>query len=379
MIPWNFTHIPGMDLEKAELQKLANQDRIPHAQLFLGDFGSAVLGLALAFARLVLCEKSGVEPCETCTACQKSGRWVHPDLHFSFPVIGEKKTSNDFLPAWRAFLTQHPYGQPSDWFNQMGEENKLGNINVAECQQIFQKLSYTIVEGRYKILLMWGPEFLGKEGNRLLKLIEEPPDNTLFLLVGADADRILPTILSRCQLVKIRPFQDPEIAEALQALSLAGVHEATTWAYLADGNLGQAIHLASVSERPVAELLLNWLRICYTESGQKMVALVEQLARLGREEQKSLFQYGLYFFRQMVLSLAGRSEAIRLSAEEKTAAIKLSGQLDLDRSAEMIELFDESLRSIERNANAKILFLNVSIQLHAVMRDQMRFISTMNS
>lgn len=378
MIPWNFTQIPGMDQEKAELQKLANQDRIPHAQLFLGDFGSAALGLALAFARLVLCEKSNAEPCEACPACQKSGRWIHPDLHFSFPVIGEKKTSNDFMPAWRTFLTQHPYGHPSDWFNQMGEENKQGNINVAECQQIFQKLSYTIVEGRYKILLMWGPEFLGKEGNRLLKLIEEPPDNTLFLLVGADADRILPTILSRCQLVKIRPFQDPEIAEALQALSLAGTQEATTWAYLADGNLGQAIHLASVSERPVADLLLTWLRTCYADSGQKMISLVEKLARLGREEQKSLFQYGLYFFRQMVLSLADRSDAIRLSDEEKKAAINLASHLDLERLAEMVNLFDESLRSIERNANAKILFLNVSIQMHAVLRDQMRYIPSLN-
>lgn len=375
---WNFSQIPGMDQEKAELQQLARQDRIPHAQLFLGDFGSGALGLALAFARLVLCEQTGIEPCEKCPACLKSGRWVHPDLHFSFPVIGEKKTSNDFLPVWRDFISQHPYGQPSDWFGKIGEENKLGNINVAECHQIFQKLSYTIVEGRYKILLLWGPEFLGKEGNRLLKLIEEPPQNTLFLLVGADADRILPTILSRCQLVKVRPFRDPEISEALQALSLASAHEATTWAYLADGNLGQAIHLSSVSDRPVADMLLTWLRTCYGDKGPKLMAFVEKLSRMGREEQKSLFQYGLYFMRQMALALADRSDAIRLSEEEKTAAIRMVNTLDLDRLQEMISLFDESLRSIERNANAKILFLNVSIQIHAVLRDQMRFIPSLN-
>ncbi|HRW74526.1 MAG: hypothetical protein H6568_10500 [Lewinellaceae bacterium] len=378
MSHWNLTHIPGMEAEKTELRQLARQQRIPHAQLFLGDYGSAALGLALGFARLVLCEQDGDEPCETCPACVKSGKWVHPDLHFSFPVIGSDKTSNNFLPQWRTFIDQHPYGQPSDWFQLIGEENKLGNINVAECHQIVQKLSYTIVEGRYKILLMWGPEFLGKEGNRLLKLIEEPPDNTLFLLVGADADRILPTILSRCQLIKVRPFHDPEIAEALQAMSLSGTQEASRWAHLADGNLGMAIHLAGASERPVVDQLLTWLRICFANKGTELLTMAEKLSRMGREDQKSLFHYGLYFVRQMLLAHCGREEDIRLSDEEKMAAIKLVRFLDLDRLEEMMTLFDEALRSIDRNANPKILFLNASIQLHALLRDEMRFTLSTN-
>ena len=357
------------------LRGLARQTRIPHALFFLGDYGGANLGLALAYARFVLCQTEGQEePCENCPACQKSSHWAHPDLHFSFPVVGTKKTSNDMLPQWREALSEGPYFRPSDWFERCGEGGKQGNINVAEIQQIVQKLAYTRVEGRYKILLLWGAEFLGKEGNRLLKLIEEPPEQTLFFLIGTDADRVLPTILSRCQLIKVRPFRDAEIAEALQAQQVASHQEADLWAYLADGNLGEAQRLAAAVERSDADepsmeqYFLIWLRSWFRPD-LAACQLVDRLAAKTREEQKVFFQYGLHFVRQMVFADQGLDEHLRLPPTEKTAARKLASLLDMDRLDDLAELLGAGMRAIERNAHAKLLFLNASIRVHHLLRN----------
>ncbi len=379
MVHWNFAQIPGLEEEKMQLRKLAQQERIPHAQLFLGDYGSASLALALAFSRLVLCASpKGEEPCEQCPACIKSSGWVHPDLHFSFPVIGSKQTSNDFLEPWRKCLIESPYFNPADWFEIQDKTIKQGNINVLECHEIVQKRSYTVVEGRYKILLLWGVEFLGKEGNRLLKLIEEPPARTLFLFIGADASRILPTVLSRCQLFKIRPFTDEEVCEALIAKSLVSTNEAETLAFQADGNLGEAYRLVENTSKPMADLFLFWMRSCYAGTDRNTLKRAEELAALGREDQKTFFHYALHFVRQMILAISGNKEKIRLPDQQRTSAIGMAQQFDPDRLEELALLFSNGLRSIERNANPKILFLNASIQVHALFKDKVRYKSLLN-
>ncbi len=379
MVHWNFAKIPGLEEEKKQLKTLAQQERIPHAQLFLGDYGSASLALALAFARLVLCESPNAnEPCEHCPACLKSAGWVHPDLHFSFPVIGSKQTSNDFLEPWRKCLTESPYFNPAEWFEIQDKTVKQGNINVLECHEIVQKLSYTVVEGRYKILILWGVEFLGKEGNRLLKLIEEPPARTLFLFIGADASRILPTVLSRCQLMKIRPFSDEEVSEALIVRSLVSSKEAAILAFQADGNLGEAFRLVGNTSKPMADLFLSWMRSCYNGTDRNTMKRAEELAVLGREDQKTFFNYSLHFVRQMILALSGNSSAIRLPDQHRTSSIGMAEQFDPVRLEELADLFSNGLRSIERNANPKILFLNASIQVHALFKDKMRYKSILN-
>jgi DNA polymerase III subunit delta' len=378
--PWNFALIPGMEEDKALLRQLAGEARIPHALLFLGDYGTANLALALAFARLVLCrEPVGEEPCEQCPACLKSVGWVHPDLHFSYPVTGEKALSRTFADAWRQLLQENPYFTPGDWFETQDKSaRKQGNINVDECKQIIQKMSYTAVEGSYKILLLWGAEFLGKEGNRLLKLIEEPPDQTLFLIIGADADRILPTILSRCQLIKVRRFRDEEIREALLARSLAGTAEADQLAFLADGNMHEALLTAASGAEPLAGQFLSWMRACYQGTGLDTLRQSEQLAALVREEQKTFFQYALHFVRQMILAHVGKPERVRLSGPERDAALRMASLFDLGRLEELGELFSAGIRSIERNANARILFTHSAIQVHALFRDKMRYLATTN-
>lgn len=381
--PWNFARIPGMEEEKAQLRLLAGGERIPHALLFLGDYGTASLGLALAFARLVLCtQPQSGEPCEQCPACQKTRGWVHPDLHFSFPFIKtrEQPVSRFFLPQWRERLDLGPYFSPQEWSEfQQAKDVKLGNINIDECREIIQKMSFTAVEGAYRILVLWGAEFLGKEGNVLLKLLEEPPKGTIFLIVAAEAERILPTILSRCQLIKVRRFRDEEIREALVAQALAGESEAEQWSFLADGNLGEALHAAGEDVQPAGQTFLAWMRACYPGVGLDALRLAEKLAAFNREDAKAFLHYALHFTRQMVFAAVGLPQLIRLSESEKEAARRLAAQLDPDRLEEMTELFAAGLRAVERNANARILFTHLSIQVHALLRDKMRYLARLNA
>lgn len=379
MMPWHFANIPGMEAEKALLHKMVQEDHIPHALLFLGDYGAASMGLALAFARLVLCtDPRGGEPCEQCGSCQKSAGWVHPDLHFSYPVIGSNKLSRDFLDPWRQQLKSSPYFTPADWFATQSADSKQGNINVAEVKDILDRLSVTKVEGRYKILILWGAEYLRGEANQLLKFIEEPPDHTLFVLVAEDPGQILPTVLSRCQLIKIRAFNDQEIAEALEARMLADAHESAQLAFLADGSMSEALRLVETTTQPVAELFLSWMRACYQGTGADTLLMVEKLATLHKEEVKTLFQYAMHFIRQMLLAHVGQVRYIRLPEAELKAAVRMATQFDLQRLEELQQLFTISHHGMERNANMRILFMHTSIQIHALFRNKARYTPIIN-
>ncbi|HHS96139.1 MAG TPA: hypothetical protein ENJ45_06070, partial [Phaeodactylibacter sp.] len=212
-----FDQVIGHRTLKAQLCRMAQNAQIPHAQIFFGPEGCGKLALALAFAQYVLCKnKSEADACGQCSACIKAEKLIHPDIHFSFPTVGTKMTSNHYLPQWRDALSQNPYLHANQWLQFIGAENKQGNINVDECNNIIKKLSLKTFEADYKIMIIWLPEYLGKEGNRLLKLIEEPPEKTLFILVAENQERILPTILSRCQLLKVYALSDDEIKSALQ-------------------------------------------------------------------------------------------------------------------------------------------------------------------
>ena len=211
-----FSDIIGQAAVKQHLIHTASDDRIAHAQLFWGNEGSGNLPLAIAYAQFVLCEnKQATDSCGTCKACVKAQKLIHPDLHFSYPTVGAKALSTELLPQWRKALQQQSYLTINQWLALLGGENKQGNITAAECLDISKKLSLKAFESDYKILILWLPEYLGKEGNRLLKLIEEPPEKTLFLLVANNQELILNTILSRCQLVKINPLDDADYYRAI--------------------------------------------------------------------------------------------------------------------------------------------------------------------
>ncbi|MBL7828149.1 MAG: hypothetical protein JNJ57_16075 [Saprospiraceae bacterium] len=364
-----FEDIIGQVRAKADLTQLAKGDRLPHAMLLLGPAGSGALALAVAFAQLLQCEqKDAGFACGTCSACKKAAAFTHPDIHFSFPTIGANAVSTDFLKDWRTFLAESPYASVNEWLQQLNAENKQGNITKEECNSIIKKLSLKAFEGRYKILLMWLPEYLGKEGNRLLKLIEEPPDQTLFILVAENQELILPTILSRCQLIRIDPLSDEEVVQGLVAKLSIPADRAGDAAFLAGGDFGAALKAVESQESDHGEVFLDWLRKCWKGNAVELVKWTESAAQWGRENQKQFLVYGLHFLRELLLMVASGSNKLRLRPEELISAQNMSKVLDFEKIQQISELFNDGIFHIERNASPKIMFLDLSIQVNRILK-----------
>ncbi len=359
---------------------MAATDRLPHANLIAAPPGAGGLPSALALANLLLCEdRQGPEAdrsCHRCTACRKSAGAVHPDLHFVFPTVGSKMTSDPFLSQWREALRDSPYQEANDWLQRIGAENKQGNITRESCGAILRKLNLKIFEGRYKIMLIWLPEYLGNEGNRLLKMIEEPPERTIFLLVTERIDQILTTILSRCQFTKLAPPTDQEIATALTARGIPGTTPASigTAARLANGNYNLAITLAEQETDIHGARLLDWMRVCFQGSPARLVEWTDAFAGLGRETQKHFIRYCLHFWREfLLLSVTGNvRRGVRLPPEELESATKMLPLIDHAQLAGITTLLSECAEHIERNANPKILFLDAGIRIHQLLRHRDR-------
>jgi len=376
----NLKDVIGQSRSKALLRQLAQSGRVPHAMLLLGPTGGGSLALALAFAQMLQCERQGgdvdalfaQEPlddaCGICNACHKAAHFAHPDIHYSFPTVGTNAVSTDFSKAWRTALTENPYMDVNTWLQKLGADNKQGNINTAECNAILKKLSLKAFEGRYKILLMWLPEYLGKEGNRLLKLIEEPPEQTIFLLVAENPDLILNTILSRCQLVKIDSLSDEEIAQNLQTLKGVEGARAKQIAFLAGGDFNLAVNLAETPDNDDAKMLLDWLRKCWRGNGVELVQWTDQFAQLGRENQKQFLQYGLHFFRELLSLVVTGNQTLRLRQDEMTTALNMSKVLNFEKISQLTAMLNDNIYYVERNANPKILFLDTSIEMHKILK-----------
>ncbi len=367
----NFEDIIGQERVKSFLLDLAASEQVPHALLFLGNTGSGNLALALAFAQLLQCERKSpatLGACGECPACRKSAAFVHPDIHFSFPTVGTNVVSTDFLKEWRKFLAESPYAGANDWLQRLGAENKQGNINKEECNAIIKKLSLKTFEGKYKILLMWLPEYLGKEGNRLLKLIEEPPEQTIFLLAAENQDQILNTILSRCQLVKTDLLSDEQVAEGLQKHQQLDPERARQIAFLAGGDYGAAIAAAESAENDNAAAFLDWLRRCWRGNAVELVQWTDDFAKLGRENQKQFLMYGLHFLREMMALITTENTQLRLRPAELATAQNMAKVLDFDKVGKLATLFNDNIFYVERNANPKILFLDSSIQMNRILK-----------
>lgn len=336
-------------------------------------------------AQLLQCEKAAgeadmfgpteplTEPCGHCGACHKAQQFIHPDIHFSYPVVKKKDdrpaVSTDYAAEWRTALKSNPYLDVNQWLQGINAENKQGNINKDECNAIIKKLSLKVFEGRFKILLMWLPEYLGNEGNRLLKLIEEPPEQTVFLLVAETQDRILNTILSRCQLVKTDPLSDDEVVEGLKRLRNLDDNRSRQLAFLADGNLNTALAMADNPEVDDSRLLIDWMRKCYRGFGPDLVKSTEDFAKLGRENQKQFLQYSLYFLREIMGFAVGSPNAPRLRTEEFQTAQNMARLLGFNQIDRMAQLLNDNIYHIERNANPKVLFLDTSIKMNRIFKN----------
>ncbi len=363
-----YKDIIGQNKAKHILRGMADSERMPHALLLLAPQGAGGLPLALAHAQYILCNnRTDREPCGICGHCSKAEKMIHPDIHYSYPTIGSKTVATHVLKQWRAALNENPYLNINQWLEKLDAENKQGNIPVAECVEIVRKLSLKTFEANHKILIMWLPEYLGKEGNRLLKMIEEPPEETLFILVAENQDLILNTILSRCQLVTLPPLSDEDIREGL-ILRGGDIEDAEAVSHLVEGNFNEAILLSQTTENDNAFLFLEWMRHCFKGNGVDLVNWVEKFAGIGREKQKLFLKYGLHFLRELMVLTTTGNENLRLRGEELNTAIKMKNVINFDKIVPMAKLFDECSYFVERNANPKVLFLDASIKMHRILR-----------
>jgi DNA polymerase-3 subunit delta' len=360
-----FKHIVGQAAIKQRLINSVKENRVSHAQLFLGPEGSGSLPLAVAYAQYLSClDKQPDDSCGECSSCRKYQKLVHPDLHFSYPTFGlPKETAIDFIENWRTAFLENNYLNLDIWRSYLDAGNKQANINIAECHQIIKKLSFKPFESDYKVLILWLPEFLDKQGNALLKIIEEPQPNTLFLLVAQNQDQILNTILSRTQLIKIPALGYEEIKEHLVVNHHQTEHAAAEIAYLSNGNLTDALIMLQQENKSYHELFVQWLRFCFANKGIEIVGFVDQLAKMGRENQKNFLRYGISFIRECCLLIAGAGELVHLPAGELETAQKMTSVMNISMCQAIIAELEKAHYHVERNANPKILFLDVSLQI----------------
>ncbi|RBL93617.1 DNA polymerase III subunit [Chitinophaga flava] len=370
-----FSEIIGQAAAQQQLIQSIQQNRLSHAMILLAPEGAGGLPLGLAFTQYLVCEnKQTHDACGRCPACLKASQYIHPDIHFSYPVIprkpGDKPVSTDYISEWREFVATNPYGNAYDWLQFIGAENKQGNITASECQDIIRKLNLKSFESGYKILVMWMPEYLGNEGNRLLKLIEEPPANTLFILIAENQEQILATILSRTHLIKINPLQRDEMEKALVERAKVPAARARQVATITAGNYREAIFLLQNSDDDYHELLRNWLNYLFTGNRVALQEWIEGIssAKTGRENQKQFLRYFINLLEHTLRLRYLDKTQLAFSDEEVDFATKLSKLADLEQTAQIVETLDNAYYHIERNANAKMLFHALSIKLQYIFK-----------
>jgi DNA polymerase-3 subunit delta' len=380
----SFENVIGQSETKQSLAELVQHNRLSHALLFLGNEGSGALPMALAFAQYVVCEKVNkkqgapgdflADACGICPSCVKARQLVHPDIHFSYPVIprkpGDKPVSSDYSSEWREFIAQYPYGNAYDWLQFIGAENKQGNITAQECNDIIRKLSLKSFESGYKILLLWMPEYLGNEGNKLLKLIEEPPPDTLFILVAENESLILQTILSRTQLVKIPAPETADIEKALIGRAGVPAEQARQVAVICEGNYHEALQLIRHAEDDWQGILREWLNAILKTGPAAQVKWIDEIGKSGRERQKQFLRYFNHLLEQAIRLRYIDAAKLHLPDNEKDLALRLNKIADVSQQKAIIEELDRAAYYIERNAHAKMLFHALTIKLYHIIADR---------
>lgn len=366
-----FREIIGQKEVKEQLIQSVKENRVSHAQLFLGPDGSGNFALALAYAQFISCtNRQETDSCGECSSCRKYGKLIHPDLHFSYPFFrgGEKENSLPDLEEWRDLVLNNPYFDLNEWRNRLDAQNKQPNINKPECLNILHRLSLKPFESEYKTMIIWLPEYLKNEGNRLLKTLEEPAEKTLIILVAKNQDQILNTILSRTQLVKIPALNKQDIVDYLVQSKNIPEAQASRIAYLSDGNLQTALNLLKEDESDDFRIFSSWMRMTFGDKGTQIFEFVDSASKLGRENQKNLLQYGVNLIRECIMIISGAEELVHLQSSEMDFVKNFSKHLDLAQAEALVNELEKAHYHIERNANPKILFLDVSLQFVKVLK-----------
>lgn len=370
-----FKEVIGHDEIKTSLIHTVNEGRISHAQLFLGPEGSGNLAMALAYIQFVYCENKGAEDsCGTCSSCKKIEHLTHPDLHFSFPFIKVGKdgeTSDDYIKKFREAVIKNPFINLLNWYDYLGNQDKQGIISVKESVSIIKKLSLKSFEGGYKTYIIWMPEKLNTAAaSKLLKTIEEPPEKTIILLVANDSEQILPTILSRTQLVKLAPLRDDEVSDGLIKEFEMEKQLAGNLAAMAEGNYFKARSLALHAGESNENFIVfrDWMRLCFKKDIKGVSSWVDSVSKIGRSKQKDFLKYALHLIRQCAMLNYGVDDLLTIKGEERVFMQKFAPFVNNENLEDYIALFNEARNHIDRNANARILFTDLSYRLLMILK-----------
>lgn len=363
-------------IKRLRAQALA--DRLPHALMLSGPQGTGKMALALALARLLVCKSPTVqgEPCETCASCRMSAAWAHPDLHFSFPVIKKKSSdqpvSDDFIEAWREQLTETPYFSQTDWLRRLGGENEQMQHFVGESDALQRKLSLKSSQGGRRVVVQWLPEKMPEAtANKLLKLIEEPPSHTHFILVSDQPDAVLGTIQSRTQRMYVSPLSEEEIAQALVQRYGTAPDEALRLGHLAQGSMTRALkqHEGEGEEALYLDIFISLMRLSYMRQVKDMRAWTDRVAALGRERQKHFLQYCQRMIREnFVLNFGLEHQLNYMTQAESQFSQRFAPFINERNVIAIMDALADCERDIEQNVQAKMVFFDFSVKLTILLK-----------
>ena len=365
-----FRDVIGQDEAKQRLIREAKEGKIAHARLFCGPEGIGKLPLAIAYARYLSCQNPGVDDaCGTCPNCMKYNKLAHPDLHFVFPVIKIKSkdtVSDDFLSEWRELLSQTPYFNLNMWLKEMGAENQQAQIYVKESDEIIRKLNLKSSQGGYKIMIIWLPEKMNVEcSNKLLKLLEEPPSQTIFLLVSEEPEMLLTTIQSRTQRFNLYGIEEKQIAQKL--IQQYGILEqdAIDIAHLSEGNFLKALETIHLNEENQLffEMFVSLMRLSYQRKIREMKQWSETMASMGRERQKQFLQYCQRMIRENFIYNFHESSITFLNEEERHFSSRFAPFVNERNVIGIMDELSEAQRHIEQNVNARMVFFDFSLKM----------------
>ena len=365
-----FSEIPGLDILKSQLTNSFKKGKVAHAQLFSGNSGTAAFSMALAYVTFLMCEnKTGQDSCGTCANCTRIQKAIHPDVHWYFPKISAsdsgkyEKVLAEALPLWRTFITDSPFGTFEDWAIKYGQENKNLQLSREDSRQVLKNVSMRSVEGGYKVIFIWGAEFMHSTGaNALLKVLEEPPKKTIFLLVSFSYDSLIRTITSRTQLVNIPPNTDEEIQNYLAQHFDSTLIQAEQFAKIAQGRIGVGIRHLQNNDDVAYGLFRGWMLGCWNRDLTYLVKASEDFSKSGKGNQRGFLTFSLSLIRNSILKIAGHQTAVT-SEEEDKFITKYAEKLGPTKLQDMYELLNEALQHLERNSNPRITHLNLSLTI----------------
>lgn len=378
-----FRDIIGQQVLKSRFVQTVRENRLSHAWLLFGPEGAGSLPLALAFASYILCTtQNGSDSCGECPGCRKSHKLIHPDLHMVFPVNKTKTVdsdgaviSNDFMNEWRSFILNKPYGRLNQWYDHIDLDNKQGIINIEESRDLSHKLSLKSFESDFRVVIIWYPEKMNANaGNRLLKLLEEPPDLTVFFLVSENPDSILTTIRSRCIPVKVPRIKDEDLHQQLTDYHKLSPENASEITALSQGNYQSALDMIAEEDDYHYNFIKfrDLMRSCLTSDHLQLIAHSEELSGLNREKQKSFLEYGLKIIRESVALHYQDPKLAFITRNEMEFTPKFAPYVHGRNVSRITDELNKAIQDIERNVSSRMVFLDLGLKLAGMINRDIR-------